>query len=190
VTETAASQHTLGVAIKVSSGPWTVDGSASETMTDESSATLTYRHDVSIANLVDYRKYNRWCIWPERGSTRVDHLARPGHFAALQVQSLTEPIKDAAFSNCLSVSQGKYTKSRGSSHHFAAGVNLYFIRVEAQAAYSANTTISWRITRKRKLCGSNDLWAHASEASVRKPSPPRCIPGKPCHSTVPRSVAR
>jgi hypothetical protein len=183
VTETAASSHTLGVAIKISSGPWSVDGSASETVSDGSYATNTYAHDVAIKNTVDYRKYHRLCV-TENFKTHWEHEARPGHFFALEVERLTEPIRGAGFSNCVMVHRGTYTKTHGRSKDFSLGMDLYFVRVEAHAAYSSHTRISWHITGRNRLCGSNDGWVHADQAEARKPSPRRCIPGKPCHTVV------
>ena len=183
VTETAASSHTLGVAIKVSSGPWSLEGSASETLADGSYATNTYAHDVAIKNTVDYRKYHRFCV-TEDFKTHWEHAARPGHFYALEVERLTEPIRGAGFTNCVMVHRGTYTKTHGRSKNFSLGMDLYFIRLEAHAAYSSHTKISWHITGRNRLCGSNDGWVHSDQAEVRKPSPKRCIPGQPCHTVV------
>jgi hypothetical protein len=192
VTETTASTHTLGVAIQISSGPWSVDGSASQSLADGSYATNTYAHDVAIKNTVDYRKYHRFCV-TENFKTHWEHEARPGHFYALEVERLTEPIRGAGFTNCVMVHRGTYTKTHGKSKNFSLGMDLYFIRVEAHAAYSSHTKISWHITGRNRLCGSNDGWVHANQAEVRRPSARRCIPGKPCHTvlgTTPRSTAR
>ena len=86
---------------------------------------------------------------------------------------------------CQTLTSGNPYKSRGSNIEYQWGVSLAVpngsLGVEARASFSTNTSITWHITSRTKLCADSSAgWPDAPLAAARNYYDAQCTPGKPC----------
>lgn len=168
VTETSTASHTLGVGLRVDSGGWGIEGTASLQNERGASSTVTYQAGKRIFNQVNYRRFHRRC---RPGFDQPEHTyreARPMGFYAQQVPALREDIGTQHWTNCTQYWSGSYSKTRGRNREFAGGVKLPFMSLSSTAAFSNSMIETFHITDHQYLCGSTEMgWDMAPQAGTR-----------------------
>jgi hypothetical protein len=155
VFEEVGSEHTLGAAVKFGTGPWTAEVGAEKTTKDSNGGDFTTSSSKRIYNQVNYRYYVRSC-WSAGGAFSGNQMAwEQTSFYALTPGALATSVSHLPFAYCAGYVATQHAwKTHGQNVTYHAGVDLGFISVSAQAAFSTDTKIEYVFSRNSQFCGS------------------------------------
>lgn len=143
------SSHTLGVAVAGSSG-WKGSGSVTVTL-GASGTTPAYSDAVRVANKVNYTKYGSDCN-PESVSS-----VRPAGVHTILSGTGWTARKNFTYA-CVTYQKGQeFVKQKGTNVTVAGGVELGFVKVNAQSGHNSKTSATWVWTGRGKFCASSSV---------------------------------
>ena len=154
--QSSGHDHTLGIGYKSSSGTWSANGTS--TISYSGSAEYGRLADANIYNAVNYRDTHSTCGGTWRRPIGCYGLSTNFTYAG----HINYPY-------CQTVYGGTYTKNQGRNTTYANGVNIGGFSVSAQSGWNREVRITWTITARSKLCGSNSVgWLDSAMADTHQ----------------------
>ena len=172
VNEKIGSSHSLGVSANYAGQGWALHGSLSLEKQSSTSGTDSFTGNTRLWNEVNARECDDYCWDSGHTDPHYNFQMRPVSFHMFLTRR--DPIA-ARFWNtlyCDSEYSGTYGKTQGSNQAFSLGLKLPYLSVEARAAFSHETTVSWSPGSVGEfLCGSNSLGFASAPFAGGEPVP-------------------
>lgn len=163
----SSSSHTVGIGYKLNVGPWSVSGSATQTISTGSAQTITGITNAFIHNSINYRRWN--CSEANDNIAIVGTEIRPAGFYDIFNEPNTIALHVNHTLGCVNKSAGtSVVKTAGTNQTFSAGVTTPFINLSARSGFNQGTRLEFTVTAPSKVCGnSSQGWLAASNIDVR-----------------------
>src|SRR5262245_8746716 len=168
--ETSSSSHTMGVAVNesASGGSYKQDGTS--TIHAGFGGQQSGFADVSVSNLVNYRLWKYLC-----GGGVLARMYKPHNFGDIINNDSFAYAPHKTFSTCVT----KYPNADGTASHwwkyagsnvtYSTGVTLSFINLSAKSSFSTQTSITFDVKAKSRLCASSSQgWLNSAQAETHK----------------------
>ena len=161
--QSLSTSHTLGIAIQLDSGSYSLGGTVGFTESTGTAANVSGLYNNQVNNEVNYRKIRNACL-------------RKSEWRPVSTASLMYPILGWAqsahpiWTSCAVYGNGaNMTKSSGTNTTYATGVNFPSIKLSTQSGWNASVSNTWNFTQTSKLCGSTSSgWVSSPEAEAHQ----------------------
>ncbi|WP_193614268.1 DNRLRE domain-containing protein [Nocardioides lijunqiniae] len=151
LTQETSSEHEMGIAFKAEKGAvYTADGTKKVKTSSKGEALGIVNK--TFSNNVRYRKYVRGCNWLEPSEYAVWY--KPEIIGAYFTNP--EPIQAKNWRhNCIDYDfKFKFTKHKGSGYTKKGGIDLGFVKLNAQWGYDKKSTVMIDVQKYSEICSS------------------------------------